>query len=321
MEEPKGRNRRPVIGVTGPDNGGWPAWALTAFAVRRAGGKPVRIRPSRPHSIEMLDGLVIGGGADVNPQRYKEEPVLPELRRQMRKDMSRKWRRHQLTFTFVFDFFVMVGLWLIRRALSSPFHPTPRDEAGRDALEFELLNAALKKGIPILGICRGMQLLNVSLGGSLHQEISCFYEESPHLTTIMPRKKIEIEPNSRLHSLFGRTLARVNSLHFQSVKTLGQGLHVTAVEPNGIVQAIEHEGPQFVVGVQWHPEYLPMDESQAELFKDLVAHAYHGDRSRTPFTGLSDHKYGEGHDREANADQQTPSVAFVGIPRILDSEK
>ena len=248
---------RPLIGVTGPDQGGWPAWFMTKTAIWRAGGRAKRITPRRPCSIEGLDGLIIGGGADVNPALYQEEPMIPQIRREGKK-----------THSSIVDFVFLVALWLLRKLFSSPWHVT--EDHARDSLESCLIASAMERGLPILGICRGMQLLNVQFGGSLHQEIADYYEECPQLRTHLPKKKIEIEPSSRLHTILGCTLARVNSLHHQSVKRLGKGLCISALEPNGIVQAIESRHHPFVMGVQWHPEFLPQLKRHQRLFSELV---------------------------------------------------
>ena len=81
--------------------------------------------------------------------------------------------------------------------------------------------------------------------------------EDPEVRTILPRKRVTLEEGTRLRRVLGGAPARVNALHRQAIHTLGDGLRVAARDRNGIVQAIEHEGLPFVVGVQWHPEYLP----------------------------------------------------------------
>lgn len=262
------------MGVTGPDHGGWPAWLMTKIAVRRAGGQAIRITPRRALSGTdfdfQIDALVVGGGADVSPALYGEQ-LLPALAPAIKRERRRNLK------TPLFDFVLTVILWFLRLVFSSkpnspnsPNSPNPNEDEARDRLETTLIKKALEREIPVLGICRGMQILNVTLGGSLHQEIAGFYRETPQLRTLLPKKKIEIEPGSRLHKVMGKTLAKVNSLHHQSVNRLGYGLHVAAKEPIGIIQAIEHESYPFAVGVQWHPEYLPMDPTQLALFKRLV---------------------------------------------------
>jgi putative glutamine amidotransferase len=304
--------RKPLIGVTGPDYGGWLAWKFTHLAIKRVGGRALRITPKHPATIDLLDGLVIGGGADVDPRLYHEKRLMPEIRKQVRREMRAKWKHHRLTVWSVIDFTSLVLLWLLRLLFSTPWHHTQKDESARDVLELKLAREAIGRDIPVLGICRGMQLLNVALGGTLFQEITIFYEESPHLTTLIPRKKVEILCGSHLHEVFHRTMVRVNSLHFQSVRKLGAGLRATAREPNGVIQAIEHTDARHLIGVQWHPEYLPLRKNQQRLFKSLVDAAKKD--SQTSFRRLvfvdenreRDQRYG-------NRNQESPTVSFPGI--------
>lgn len=249
---------RPVIGITGPDKGGLSAWIFTALAVWRAGGRPRRIRPGRPRPIERLDGLIIGGGADVSPTLYGQErmPELSEL-----KDRSVSgWRR-------MIGIVLFPLLLLIRRLLVTK---TSGLNQARDELEKSLISQARARGLPIFGICRGMQLLNVVAGGSLHQSVRSFYEETPAIRSLLPRKRIEVEADSLLARCLGARRARVNALHDQAIDRLGGSFRVCACEPNGVVQAIECIDPGFVLGVQWHPEYLPQRPEQLALFQALV---------------------------------------------------
>lgn len=249
---------RPRIGVTGPDKGGLSAWLFTAWAVRRAGGRPVRIRPRSPHPIDRIDALIIGGGADVSPDLYGAEP-LPRL--DSFKDHSLPgWRR--LGGIVMFPL-----LFIIRRLLTTK---TSGLNEARDTLEKDLIAAALERGMPLLGICRGMQLLNVVAGGSLHQDIEGFYEEYPAIRSVLPRKRIEIEGHSLLAKTLVTTRIRVNALHSQAIDRLGEGLTVCAREASGVIQAIERTTEQFAIGVQWHPEYLPQRPEQRALFRSLV---------------------------------------------------
>ncbi len=256
------RHVRPTVGVTGSDRGSWVQWSATRFAIWRAGGKAVRISPKRwpagERTIEGLDALIIGGGADVDPALYNEEKVIPQLRKEKNRSRYRSF----------FEFFLFVLLWLVRKLFSTPAHQS--GDRDRDHLENELLAQATQAGLPILGICRGMQLINVHFGGSLYQDIATFYEESPQLHTVLPKKTIEIEYGTKLFRLCGCRETRVNSLHRQSVKILGKGLKIAAHEPNGIIQAIEHIEYPYLMGVQWHPEFLPQDQEQREIFQDLV---------------------------------------------------
>ncbi len=259
-------SRKPRIGITGPDKGGTAAWIFTALAVRRAGGKPIRIRPAKPRPIDDIDALIIGGGADVAPQLYGEERSL-KLSELEDRGVS-GWRR-------LLGLILFPLLLVIRRLLMTK---TTGLNASRDTLEKALISQANERAMPMLGICRGMQLLNVVGGGSLHQDLATFYEETPAIRSVLPRKKIEIEADSLLARTLTSTRARVNALHSQAIARLGHSFAVCARESSGVVQAIERTDHGFVLGVQWHPEYLPQRTDQQALFKGLVAAA----RDTTP---------------------------------------
>jgi len=131
----------------------------------------------------------------------------------------------------------------------------------RDLYETELFWECVIQGRPVLGICRGLQLVNVALGGTLYQDIATqvpgalahvdrqAYDQNEH--------EVEIVPGSGLGRLYGLTRrARVNSIHHQSVKHLGRGLAVEAVSPgDGVIEAIRWSGSSYVMGLQWHPEF------------------------------------------------------------------
>ncbi|WP_034627165.1 gamma-glutamyl-gamma-aminobutyrate hydrolase family protein [Desulfocurvibacter africanus] len=255
--------RRPLVGVTGPDKGGLAAWLCTWLAIRRAGGKACRITPSRQHPVD-IDALVLGGGSDVDPRHYGQERL--ELEESIREQKGERvwWRRWLNIGLFPL-------LWLLRLVLST--RQAPAVDHARDELELKMLGAALLRQIPVLGICRGAQLLNIGLGGSLHQELSAFYTEIPQVRTVFPRKEVLLEPDSRLAGILGATSARVNALHDQAVKTLGSDLRVVAREPSGVVQAIEHTRQPLALGVQWHPEFMPQIASQQNIFRALVRQA------------------------------------------------
>lgn len=119
----------------------------------------------------------------------------------------------------------------------------------RDAFELALIEEALKQGKPIFAICRGMQLLNVALGGSLHQSIDHHWQENVFGTS----HNLEIKPESKVSQLFKQSV-QVNSLHQQSIKRLGKKLVTTARDPrDGTIEAYEGER---ILGLQWHPEFL-----------------------------------------------------------------
>jgi len=166
-------------------------------------------------------------------------------------------------------FFVSFGITLIRRLFSLGHMAGP--DPDRDRLEKKLLTEALERDFPVLGICRGAQFINVHLGGTLHQDIREFYNETPKADTIYPRKLINIKPGSSLQGIIGSEEAKVNSLHNQAADKPGKGVDFVAHEPNGVVQALEIVENEFVIGIQWHPEYLPQIASQQRLFRVLVA--------------------------------------------------
>jgi putative glutamine amidotransferase len=254
----------PRIGVTGPDRGGAAAWLLTAAAIRRAGGHPVRFTPSNRPADARIDGLVLGGGADVDPALYQERAsALGEVIRASA-DAARAGRTSWRSKLYA------PALYLLRRVSSRRAGTL---DPGRDTLERELLALAVARDLPILGICRGAQLFNVHFGGTLYADLREFYEETPQLRTMLPRKPITIEPSSRLAALLGTTRCRVNAIHRQAIRTVGAGLTVVAREATGVVQAIEQPEHRYRIGVQWHPEYIPQHRSQRGLFEGLVAAA------------------------------------------------
>ncbi len=252
--------RRIVIGVTGPDRGGAIAWLMTALALRRCGARPVRITPTRPVEESCLDGLVIGGGTDVDPFHYGEERAGLESLLQEDDGEQR---------SSLLDWVIGLALSLVRALFAR--HTVQGYDPDRDRLEQHMIRHALYQRLPILGICRGAQLMNVTLGGSLHQSIEHFYtEETSNVRSILPRKSVIIEPATLLHQVLGTGNCRVNALHEQSIKDLGDDVIVSGAEPSGVVQAIERRGHPFFLGVQWHPEYIPQSRVQQNLFRCLV---------------------------------------------------
>lgn len=262
--------KRPRIGVTGPDEGGGAAWWLTRLALWRAGALARRITPARPRQASELDGLVIGGGADVAPELYGRAPpsVAAVIREEGATDDARSSKEdeahHGLGRRLV------SAATLLLRRLSARKVRRPGGDPGRDELETRLIEQAFAAGKPILGICRGAQLLNVHFGGTLHQELATFYEETPQVRTVRPKKRIEIAPGSRLAGILRTESCLVNALHRQAVDRPAESLRVVARETAGVVQAVEHPGRRFVLGVQWHPEYLPQVPRQRRIFSALV---------------------------------------------------
>jgi putative glutamine amidotransferase len=147
----------------------------------------------------------------------------------------------------------------------------------RDAMELSMAKWALADDLPILGICRGIQLLNVAMGGSLVQDIPSTIEsqlrhdiegDEPRNTFL---HDIQLEANSRLADILGDTSFTVNSLHHQALREVAPNAKVVAKAPDGIIEAIEVPNKHFVMAVQWHPEDLLDDDSRMEnLFKAFV---------------------------------------------------
>jgi putative glutamine amidotransferase len=172
--------------------------------------------------VHELDGLVLQGGADISPTCYGEEPLAPE--------------------------------WAGDRV--------------RDDYEMELFNEFLEAGKPVLGVCRGLQLINVALGGSLYQDLPTqvgqqtahrnreFHEANVH--------EIRIEPGSGLARLYPHfEVTQVNSLHHQAVRRLGRDLVAEArCAADDVIEAVRLKGRNYVVGVQWHPEFHRPDDEQ-----------------------------------------------------------
>ena len=251
--------RRTTIGVTGPDKGGLIAWLMTALAVKRCGGNPVRITPTRPSDEAKLDGLIVGGGTDVDPFHYGEE------RQQDSADNPEP--RNTLL-----DWVVGLLLGLFRAVFAT--RSIQGYDPERDQLETHMIRHAIHNGLPVLGICRGAQLMNVVLGGSLHQKIEHFYtEETNNVRSVLPRKSIEVSDRSRLRQILQTGSCVVNALHDQSIKELGVDIGICAVENTGVIQAIERQDLPYFIGVQWHPEYMPQSNTQQNLFRSLVHNA------------------------------------------------
>jgi len=148
-----------------------------------------------------------------------------------------------------------------------PLRPEWAGDRLRDEYEMELLHEFMEAGKPILGICRGLQLINVALGGTLYQDIGTQVAEAgTHVDDTYEKHlhEIRFEPGGRLARIYrGASRARVTSIHHQSVKTLGRNLAVEAwSDPDHVIEAMRGTGKGFVLGVQWHPEFhVPGDEN------------------------------------------------------------
>jgi putative glutamine amidotransferase len=160
-------------------------------------------------------------------------------------------------------------------------------DAERDLFEIALARATHAGGVPVLGICRGLQLLNVACGGSLYQDVACRPGTRAHHATPAPDRQkliheVRVCPGTRLHELMGVERSPVTSTHHQFVKALAPGFRVSAESlEDGIVEGIEASGDAFALAVQWHPERMYRDHSpHLALFRGLVesARAAHAGR-------------------------------------------
>lgn len=243
--------RPPVVGLTTyleqAKQGVWDVRA--AFlpqqyfdAVTTSGGIAVLL-PPQPASadaaaavLDGLDGLILTGGLDVQPELYGAE-------------------RHPLT---------------------DPARPD------RDEWEMALFRGAEERRMPVLAICRGLQLVNVARGGTLHQHLPEAIGTDRHRIGggVFATNTVSVEAGSALSGLVGAGDLSVHSYHHQGVDRLGSGLHVTARDDSGLVQAFESVEGGYLVGVQWHPEENREDR---RLFAGLVeqAAAYADARMRT----------------------------------------
>jgi putative glutamine amidotransferase len=144
----------------------------------------------------------------------------------------------------------------------------------RDEMEIAWLKRAEKETIPVLGICRGAQMMNVMNGGALHMNVRIAYENADYPEglwhEITYRKSIKITQGSLLHKLMGTNEWRVNSIHSQSIERLGDRLEITAREHNGVVQGIERPNHPYYLGVQFHPEFMIYQSKMRSIFKGLV---------------------------------------------------
>ena len=242
----------PLIAITGNYSSGMCTMLEGYFAsVVQAGGSPVIIPPYADEALmesllEHVDGLILSGGGDIDPHLLGEEP-LPEV--------------------------------------GQPNVP-------RDAQELPLVRMAVHKQIPLLGICRGVQVMTAALGGKLWQDIyvqanaTLNHDQSPaprhttsHAVTILPDtllgKIFGQQVNGRRTKLNESTGQRVNSFHHQAVREAAPGFRVSALSPDGIIEAVESTEGKPMIGVQWHPECMILgnDTSMLPLFRWLVGEA------------------------------------------------
>lgn len=233
---------RPIIGITSyleqAQTGVWDVRAsflpeVYIRAVTDAGGTVVVLPPqpidahAAARIVNSLDGLIVAGGADIDPRRYGQQA-------------------HEKT-------------------------GKPRED--RDAFEEALILAAIELDLPFLGICRGAQMLNVSLGGNLIQHVPDVVGDDRYQLGAAQFNEIEVtvEPGSKIAEVFRNELSATAPLyHHQSIGTVAPGLVVTSRTEDGIIEAVERPDSSFCVAVQWHPEEF---EEDRRLFEGLVQSA------------------------------------------------
>ncbi len=146
----------------------------------------------------------------------------------------------------------------------------------RDAFECALIPLVLQADKPLLAICRGAQILNVALGGSLYEDIpsalpaALRHDWYPNIPRDYLAHTVEIEQGSRLAEILGTRKLRTNSLHHQAIRQPAPALEVVAYAEDGIIEAMELAGKRFAIGVQWHPECLPEEPAMQRLFSEFV---------------------------------------------------
>ncbi len=154
-------------------------------------------------------------------------------------------------------------------------HPTVEVESVRDSIELPLLRAAVDIDKPFLGICRGLQVMNVALGGTLYTHIldqlpnalQHDWQDKPRPTLAHP---VRVEEGTRLADILGAPMLQVNSLHHQGIKDLAPSLKATALSPDGLIEGIELPDHKFALAVQWHPEWMTSHEEMRRLFGKFV---------------------------------------------------
>ena len=239
--------QRPVIGLcTALERAQWSVWDQQAVLlprnyveeVNRAGGLAVLLPPDpqlvdQPEeAIELLDGLLLAGGADIDPASYGQAS-----------------------------------------------HAETQDSVPeRDAFEIALTRAAIERDLPLLGICRGMQLINVALGGTLNQHLPEHLGHEEHRRVIGTfdgsEHDVEVIDGTLAMDVIGAGVHGTKSHHHQGVEQLGESLRVGARSPSdGLVEAIELPDRSFVLGVQWHPEADPTSPVIDALVQAARAHA------------------------------------------------
>jgi putative glutamine amidotransferase len=162
------------------------------------------------------------------------------------------------------------------RKYGGELHPQVKGvEQSRDEVEIHLIQSVIETGKPFLGICRGLQVINVAMGGSLYEHLQDQLSGGvTHDNHTLPRDflahSVSIEANSQLSQILSTSQARVNSLHHQGVRKLADGLLPTAYAPDELIEAFELPGHSFGLAVQWHPEELLEHEAMRKLFQAFI---------------------------------------------------
>lgn len=202
--------------------------AAYVLALESAGLAPVLVAPhlgveTTRATLACAAGLVLTGGADIDPQRYGEPPGGADME---------------------------------------------TVSALRDSHELSLARIALEADLPLLAICRGMQVVNVLLGGSLIQDIAAQIPGADHHRQSGDRGTathvVDLEPGSTLALILGTVRVPTNSLHHQAIARLGWGVRITGRTCDGVIEAIELEQQRWAVGVQWHPEEMAQQDDYAQ---------------------------------------------------------
>ena len=243
--------RRPLIGIS------------IGRHVDRAGRAYVRL----PESYGLA--LAAAGGAPV---------LVPPL------DPTRDADALERIFASLDGMLFPGGLDVHPSHFGEAIHPTVEVDEPLDALELTLARWAAEREVTTLGICRGQQLLNVALGGSLIQDLPTHGIQHPQSNAAIRNEQahtIQVEPDSRLAAIFGETTFGVNSFHHQAIASPGRGLKPVAWSPDGVIEGVESTEHPWLLAVQFHPENLvPAHAPSARLFEAFVAAC--AERSRQP---------------------------------------
>lgn len=230
---------QPIIGIVpsmSSDEKSYNLHSDNVEAVKKAGGLSLIIpftedEKQRKQTLQLIDGLYLTGGVDVEPKWYDEEP-----------------------------------------------HPKlGKVDPGRDQFEIALVKEALALNIPFFGVCRGSQALNVALGGNMFQDIYAqndreLLQHQQKSMAAYTSHTVQVESETLLYQLTGKTRLHVNSRHHQANRYLGENLQVSATAGDGIIEAIEGTTDTFVLGVQWHPESLLSkdDEDSLKIYEGFI---------------------------------------------------